>query len=126
MSETGSSSLGANSELDDPGRDPKGLDPPRNPFGGGPDQDSGRGDPTGSPGTGGPVDDAGVADRGRRPAPDRRLSRRATPRTATPAATSTAGPVSTVVPGSTCTDRRPPGTSTTTVPRCRPAASSAA
>jgi hypothetical protein len=52
MSETGSSRLGSNSEIDDPGRDPKGIGgPPRNPFGGGPDQDSGRGEPTGSPGT---------------------------------------------------------------------------
>jgi len=36
-------------ELDDPGRDPKGLNPPRNPLGG-PDQDTGRGTPDGSPG----------------------------------------------------------------------------
>ncbi|TQN41948.1 hypothetical protein FHU33_1337 [Blastococcus colisei] len=50
MSESGSSSLGADSELDDPGRDPKGLDPPRNLFGGGPDQDSGQGKPQDSPG----------------------------------------------------------------------------
>ena len=28
-------------EIDDPGRDPKGLDPPRNLFGGGPVQDTG-------------------------------------------------------------------------------------
>ena len=55
MSETGSSSLGANSELDDPGRDPKGLDPPRNLFGGGADQDSGQGRPEGS-GNVGPAD----------------------------------------------------------------------
>jgi hypothetical protein len=49
---TGSSSLGSHSDdIDDPGRDPKGLNPPRNPLGGGPDQDSGRGDPEGSPGT---------------------------------------------------------------------------
>jgi hypothetical protein len=40
----------AGTELDDPGRDPKGLDPPRNLFGAGPDQDSGRGAPKGSPG----------------------------------------------------------------------------
>jgi hypothetical protein len=53
MSETGSSSLGADSEIDDPGRDPKGLDPPRNPLGSGPDQDSGRGEPKGSPGIAG-------------------------------------------------------------------------
>ena len=38
-------------ELDDPGRDPKGLNPPRNPLGAGPDQDSGRGEPEGSPST---------------------------------------------------------------------------
>ena len=37
-------------EIDDPGRDPKGLDVPRNPLAG-PDQDSGRGEPKGSPGT---------------------------------------------------------------------------
>jgi hypothetical protein len=52
MSETGSSSLGKDSEIDDPGRDPKGIGgPPRNPLGGGPDQDSGRGEPKESPGT---------------------------------------------------------------------------
>ena len=52
MSSTGSSSLGSNSELDDPGRDPKGIGgPPRNPLGGGPDQDSGKGEPKGSPAT---------------------------------------------------------------------------
>jgi hypothetical protein len=51
MSDTGSSSLGASSEIEDPGRDPKGLNPPRNPLGGGPDQDSGSGDPEGSPST---------------------------------------------------------------------------
>ena len=52
MSDTGSSSLGSNSELEDPGREPRGLGgPPRNPLGGGPDQDSGRGDPEGSPST---------------------------------------------------------------------------
>ena len=51
MSEGGSSKLGANSDLDDPGRDPKGLGgPTRNPLGGGPDQDSGRGEPVASPG----------------------------------------------------------------------------
>ena len=52
MSSTGSSSLGSNDELEDPGRDPKGIGgPSRNPLGGGPDQDSGTGDPIGSPGT---------------------------------------------------------------------------
>ena len=35
-------------DLDDPGRDPKGLNPPRNLVGGGPDQDSGRGEPAGT------------------------------------------------------------------------------
>lgn len=42
-------------ELEDPGRDPKGLTPPRNLFGGGPDQDSGRGEPAGT-GNVGPAD----------------------------------------------------------------------
>ena len=51
MSESGSSSLGSDAEIDDPGRDPKGLNPPRNLFGGGPDQDSGQGKPADSPGT---------------------------------------------------------------------------
>ncbi|MCW2740882.1 MAG: hypothetical protein JWR45_1304 [Blastococcus sp.] len=51
MSETGSSRLGADSEMEDPGRDPEGIGgPPRNPLGGGPDQDSGRGAPDDSPG----------------------------------------------------------------------------
>jgi hypothetical protein len=50
MSESGSSSLGANDDMEDPGRDPEGIGgPPRNPFGGGPDQDSGRGEPDASP-----------------------------------------------------------------------------
>ena len=53
MSETGSSAAGADEELDDPGRDPIGLDPPRNPLGGGSDQDSGQGAPKGSPGIAG-------------------------------------------------------------------------
>jgi hypothetical protein len=47
----GSSSAGSNSDLDDPGRDPKGLNPPRNPLGGGADQDSGQGRPDDSPST---------------------------------------------------------------------------
>jgi hypothetical protein len=51
MSESGSSSTSANEEIDDPGRDPKGLNPPRNPFGSGPDQDSGQGKPKDAPGT---------------------------------------------------------------------------
>ena len=49
MSESGSSSSSADEEIDDPGRAPKGLNPPRNLFGGGPDQDSGRGEPKGTP-----------------------------------------------------------------------------
>jgi hypothetical protein len=49
MTESGASSLGSDSELDDPGRDPKGLNPPRNLFGSGPDQDSGQGRPEDSP-----------------------------------------------------------------------------
>jgi len=36
-------------EIDDPGRDPKGLNPPRNPLGGA-DQDTGRGEPRGDSG----------------------------------------------------------------------------
>ena len=51
MSESGSSSTSASEEIDDPGRDPNGLNPPRNPFGGGPDQDSGQGKPKDAPGT---------------------------------------------------------------------------
>jgi hypothetical protein len=39
----------ADGELEDPGRDPIGLDPPRNPFGGA-DQDTGRGTPRGTDG----------------------------------------------------------------------------
>jgi hypothetical protein len=55
MTETGASAMGADSEIDDPGRDPKGLEgPPRNPFGG-PDQDTGRGEPRGT-GNVGPAD----------------------------------------------------------------------
>jgi hypothetical protein len=42
-------------EIDDPGRDPKGLNPPRNPLGGA-DQDTGRGQPDSSPGLSGPSD----------------------------------------------------------------------
>ena len=48
---SGSSSPGSDGELDDPGRDPKGLTPPRNPLGGGADQDSGQGRPDDSPST---------------------------------------------------------------------------
>jgi hypothetical protein len=48
MGESGSSSLGASSDVEDPGRDPEGMGgPPRNPFGG-PDQDTGRGEPRGT------------------------------------------------------------------------------
>jgi hypothetical protein len=51
MSESGSSSTSSGEEIDDPGRDPKGLTPPRNLFGGGTDQDSGQGKPEDTPGT---------------------------------------------------------------------------
>ena len=51
MTESGSSRLGANEEVEDPGRDPKGLNPPRNLFGGTPDQDIGQGKPQETPGT---------------------------------------------------------------------------
>ncbi|MGY1712127.1 hypothetical protein ACI8AC_21730 [Geodermatophilus sp. SYSU D00758] len=61
-SEHGSHAPGADAEIDDPGRDPKGLTPPRNPmsggFGnaaGGPDQDTGQGRPEGT-GNVGPAD----------------------------------------------------------------------
>ena len=47
MSESGSSSTGTGEESEDPGRDPKGLDPPRNLWGGA-DQDTGRGEPRGA------------------------------------------------------------------------------
>jgi hypothetical protein len=46
---TGSSSTDSNEEIDDPGRDPEGLDPPRNPLGTGGGLDSGRGKPADSP-----------------------------------------------------------------------------
>ena len=56
MTESGSSSLGSNSEIDDPGRDPESIGgPPRNPLGGR-DQDSGRGRPEDDPGLSGPSD----------------------------------------------------------------------
>jgi hypothetical protein len=49
MTESGSSAMGSDEEIDDPGRDPKGLNPPRNLFGGsGTTQDSGQGSPSGS------------------------------------------------------------------------------
>jgi hypothetical protein len=54
MTESGSSSTSSDEEIDDPGRDPKGLNPPRNPFGGA-DQDTGRGEPRGE-GNVGPAD----------------------------------------------------------------------
>ena len=54
MTESGSSSLSSTSQTDDPGADPKGLDPPRNLFGG-PDQDTGSGEPRGT-GNVGPAD----------------------------------------------------------------------
>jgi hypothetical protein len=47
MSETGSTRAGSgDEELDDPGRDPAGLDPPRNIIFGG-TQDTGQGAPSG-------------------------------------------------------------------------------
>ncbi len=54
MSEGGSSKLGGNDEIDDPGRDPAGLDPPRNVVFGG-TQDTGQGQPRGE-GNVGPAD----------------------------------------------------------------------
>jgi hypothetical protein len=48
-------------EVDDPGRDPRGLKPPRNLFGGGPDQDSGQRSPDGDAGDTGPADKPGDA-----------------------------------------------------------------
>ena len=48
-------------EPDDPGRDPRGLNPPRNLFGGGADQDSGQGAPDGSAKDTGPADKPGDA-----------------------------------------------------------------
>ena len=51
MSESGTQSPGSDEQIDDPGRDPKGLNPPRNPLGGGADQDSGQGRPDDSPST---------------------------------------------------------------------------
>jgi hypothetical protein len=57
MSESGSSSLGSNEEIDDPGRDPKGLNPPRNLWGGA-DQDTGQSEPRGE-GNVGPADKPG-------------------------------------------------------------------
>lgn len=53
MTESGSHVQGTDEDLDDPARDPKGLNPPRNPLGIGPDQDSGQGRPSGSPGIAG-------------------------------------------------------------------------
>ena len=46
---TGSSSTDSNEEIDDPGRDPKGLNPPRNPLATGASQDSGQGKPADNP-----------------------------------------------------------------------------
>ena len=54
MSESGSSRLGGDREVDDPGRDPVGLDPPRNVVFGG-TQDTGQGSPRGE-GNVGPAD----------------------------------------------------------------------
>ena len=56
MSESGSTRLGGDDEIDDPGREPRGLGgPPRNPFGEA-GQDSGRGEPDHNPGLAGPAD----------------------------------------------------------------------
>jgi len=55
MTESGSSSAQSGEEIEDPGRDPKGLNPPRNLFGGGASQDSGQGKPRGE-GNVGPAD----------------------------------------------------------------------
>ena len=49
MSESDASDQDTTEEIDDPGRDPKGLNPPRNLFGGGTTQDSGQGEPEGTP-----------------------------------------------------------------------------
>ena len=54
MSESRSGSSSAGGDVEDPGRDPAGLDPPRNVLFGG-SQDSGRGDPSGE-GNVGPAD----------------------------------------------------------------------
>ena len=48
-------------QIDDPGRDPVGLDVPRNPLAG-PDQDSGRGEPRGSVDSGGPAEPGSTED----------------------------------------------------------------
>ena len=48
MSESGPSDRDTSEEIDDPGRDQKGLNPPRNLFGGGPIR-RGRGEPEGTP-----------------------------------------------------------------------------
>lgn len=63
MTEPTDRSTGApdDEEIDDPGRDPRGLNPPRNLFGGGPDQDSGQGSPDGSARDTGPADKPGDA-----------------------------------------------------------------
>ncbi|WP_369134746.1 hypothetical protein [Modestobacter sp. I12A-02662] len=49
----------ADGELEDPGRDPIGLDPPRNPLGGA-DQDTGRGTPRGDDADAAAGDDVGA------------------------------------------------------------------
>ena len=48
MSESGDTRAGADDEIDDPGRDPRGLEPPRNPMDIVPGQDSGEYEPQGS------------------------------------------------------------------------------
>src|SRR3954469_18672509 len=111
MSESGASSRGSDSELDDPGRDPVGLDPPRNLFGGG-TTDTGQGPPKGS-GNVGPADQpqpppagppparrtaptppGGGGSRGRRrPPPGEPVQPASHSAYSTPAETTTAGPV---------------------------------
>ena len=46
---TGPSNTDSNEEIDDSGRDPKGLNPPRNPLASGASQDSGQGEPADNP-----------------------------------------------------------------------------
>ena len=110
---------------DDPGRDPEGLNPPRDIL-----------DATSIP-------DEGTFTPGRHTKPEHAEEppdqpptswRAAVPesqpashsRVTAPAVTTTAGPVSTVVSGSIRTESRPPGTSTTTVPVSAPRPASAA
>ena len=85
MSESGSSDQDTTEEIDDPGRDPEGLDPPRNLFGGGPTQDSGRGEPKGTADSEGEPEPEPESPTEDDDTPDGRtgVRRRATPRRAT-------------------------------------------